>query len=204
MSDLEVDGSGGPAADTPGKGGGSYKSEDPRVRRLVRHLDHLANSADKISASRAALAELRQAIKDPMRGAKHIVPYLGQKNQHDEEWFYRIASLFAMHRKHQSDVSLGTAFRRVSEKRGSDSIEGRFLALLSASPDQLFDRLVGAVTLLKADEQPLDWCKLLDDARLWDRPGKRRQHALARDYYRAAADDGDATSIDEAAVAAAA
>ena len=165
-----------------------YKSGDQRVRQLVAHLEYIAGSADKVSSSRAALAELRQAIKDPLRGAKHVAPYLGYENKPDELWFYRIASLFALHRKHQTGVSLGDAFRRVSDDRGSDSIEGRFLALLSASSDQLFDRLIGAVTLLKADEQPLDWCRVLDDVLGWGRPEKPRQQRLARDYYRAPAE----------------
>ena len=175
-----------PADDLPSH---KRREEDPRIKGMVDHLLHLARTADTISASRAGLAELRQAIDDPLRGAKHVAPYLGSVTRADEYRFFEVASLFALHRKHQDGVSLGDALRRSKDKRGSDSIEGRFVALISTSPDHLYDRLRQAVTLLKADEIPLDWHRLLNDVLHWDRADKRFQHALARDFYRAPNDN---------------
>ncbi len=174
----------------------SEKSEsapkgDPRIEKLVGHLTYLAQTADKISESRAALAELRQALNDPLRGAKHVVPYLGSgRATDDEKWFYLVASLFAHHRRHEKGKSLGDAFRRIKDDSGS--IESRFLALLSAPSAQLPDRLRSAVTLLESRDVPLDWNRLLSDVLHWDDNGKRRQHGLARDYYRVYADSADA------------
>ena len=164
-------------------GGDKSRKDDPRIGKLIAHLVHLAQTADKISESRAALAELRQALNNPLRGAKHVVPYLGTgKPTDDEEWFFLVASLFAYHRRHEKGKSLGDAFRRIKDDSGS--IESRFLALLSAPAAQLPDRLRSAVTLLDARDVPLDWHRLLSDVLHWDSPGKRRQHALARDFYR--------------------
>lgn len=174
-------------------GGDKSRKEDPRIGNMIAHLVHLAQTADKISESRAALAELRQALNNPLRGAKHVVPSLGTgRATEDEKWFFLIASLFAYHRRHEPGNSLGDAFRRIKDDSGS--IESRFLGLLAAPSAQLPDRLRSVVTLLNARDVPLDWQRLLNDVLYWDSPGKRRQHALARDFYRNY--DNAATSAD--------
>ena len=164
---------------------------DPRVRDLVAHLRYLAANTDKISECRAALAELRQGVQNPIRAARHVAPYLGERDQPDEEWFYQVASLFALHRVHAERVTLGDAFRRMNDDSGS--VEKRFLSLLSARKEQLPDHLRHAVSLLKAREIPLDWERLLYDVKGWDREGKPVQRYLARRFYRKSNDTTDPT-----------
>lgn len=225
MHDTQSDRQSDPVAESAGEGAVEgavegagaeaqpFRSKDPRVRSLVRHLVSLAATADEKPASRAALAELRQGVSDPLRVAKHVVPHLGavaegewerRRQEAEELWFYRVAALFALHRRHQVGQSLGRALRRCVDERKSESIEGRFLALLSAgTPEQLADRLRGVVTLLAADDIPLDWCAVLDDVLGWERPGKPRQHYLARHFYYRAAPPEDAAAATVPAAAAA-
>jgi CRISPR type I-E-associated protein CasB/Cse2 len=155
--------------------------------RLVRHLIYLADTVDSVPESRAALAELRRGLTEPLRIARHVVPYLpeGRFSPDRETWLYFIASLFALHRNHADGVSLGSAFRHM--KGDSDSIEGRFLALLSAKPDHLDTHLRHAIRLLASRGVPLDWYRLANDIVHWDDEGKRKQHQLARDFYRTVA-----------------
>jgi CRISPR type I-E-associated protein CasB/Cse2 len=165
---------------------------DQRVKRLGDRLIELARTSDTRSESRAALAELRQAFHNPLRAAKHVVPCFGNEDRDDEHWFYLIASLFALQRNHTAGVSLGSAFRQIKDDSGS--IEGRFVALLSAPADQLPERLRSAVTLLESRKVGLDWYRLLSDVLGWEWEGKPKQRALARDFYRVNREDNsDAT-----------
>jgi CRISPR type I-E-associated protein CasB/Cse2 len=170
------------------KVGRPYRSEDTRVRKLVSDLtDFGKTSADNKTPSgakaRAALAELRHSINDPLRGAKYVVPCLGPEDEGDDIWFYRIAALYAMHRLHRPDVSLGVAMKQCSMRRNSESVEKRFTQLLSAASANLLIPLRNVINLLAADEIPLDWEQLLDDVLYWNHPNKFRQHRLARHFY---------------------
>lgn len=157
-----------------------------RAKGLVNELLRLARTADERSASRAALAELRHAVHAPLRAAPYVAPFLGPDMQQDEKrdderWFYVVASLFAIHRKHQGGISLGKAFRRIKDVSGG--METRFLQLLSSDGARLESLLRPTIALLDAHDVPLDWHRLLDDLRDWSRDDKRRQHQLARDFY---------------------
>ncbi len=156
---------------------------DPRVQALGDKLLFWARTADTLSASRAALAELRHALpeRERLRAAPYVAPCLGTNDARDEHWFYLVACLFATHRQHKQGQSLGQAFHALKDK--SDSMEGRFLHLLSADAGRLPDLLRPAVALLAAHDVPLDWYKLLDDVLHWHLPNKPRQHKLARDFY---------------------
>jgi CRISPR system Cascade subunit CasB len=169
--------------------------------RLVEHLIDLARTADQRSESRAALADLRHGAEDPLRMAKHVAPYLPPPNSASDEEketrLYVLASIFAWHRNHAKDMSLGKAFRTLMSKRDSDSIEGRFLALLAASSDQLETHLRNAVRLLASDNIPLDWHRLKDDVLHWDDEDRRRQRSLARDFYRADATASAGASLED-------
>lgn len=158
-------------------------NSDLRVKRLVNHLLHLAQTADSKAQSRAALAELRQATMNPLRAARHVAPYLGSSDKisEDEHIFYTVAGLFAIHRKHQDKMSLGKAFRRINDESGS--IEKRFFALLAADAEQLEDHVRHAVRLLASKDVPLDWHRLTEDMLGWDKPNKPVQMKLAREFY---------------------
>ncbi len=156
---------------------------DPRVQALVSKLLYWARTANELSESRAALAELRHALpeRERLRAAPFVAPFLGNTPQENEKWFYLVACLFATHRNYKAGQSLGHAFRAIKDKSGG--METRFLHLLSADPRRLPDLLRPAVALLAAHDVPLDWYCLLDDALHWNARDKPRQHKLARDFY---------------------
>ncbi len=157
-------------------------SSDEKQKSFIGHFLALAKEGQE---DRGALADLRSGLgKEPgemARVHKHVVPYLPEKSYNDR-WYYVTAALFGSFHKHQSGRSLGTAFRTLRTK--SDSMEARFVALLNAHPDDLDDHLRHAISLLKANEQPLDWFRLLEDLLQWDHPEGHVQLRWAQDFYR--------------------
>lgn len=157
-------------------------SLDPVQMEFIRHLLSLGKEGKE---DRGALADLRSGLgKDPWEMArvhKYVVPYLPEKS-YDDRWYYLTASLFGAFPQHRKGRSLGEAFRPLRQK--SDSMEARFVALLNAHPDDLDGHLRHAVSLLKANERPLDWFRLLDDLLQWDHPEGHVQLKWARDFYR--------------------
>jgi len=157
-------------------------SLDEKQKSFVGYLLNLAKEGQE---DRGALADLRSGLgKEPgemARVHKHVVPFLPENNYNDR-WYYVAATLFGLFPKHRKGNSLGAAFRPLRSK--SDSMEARFVALLNAHPDDLDDHLRHAVSLLKSNEQPLDWFRLLEDLFQWDHPEGRIQLKWARDFYK--------------------
>lgn len=158
-------------------------SLDERQRQFVGYLLNLAKEGQE---DRGALADLRSGLgkKEPGKMArlhKHVVPYLPEKN-FDDRWYYLIATLFGVFPQHRKGCSLGTAFQFMKHK--SDSMEARFVALLNAHPDDLDDHLRHVVSLLKNNEQPLDWFRFFEDLLRWDHPDRYVQLKWARDFYK--------------------
>ncbi len=119
----------------------------------------------------------------------YVVPFLP-----DEEWrqdaYFLIASLFALHQgswradgSERDATNLGASFARLSAMRESSSIERRFVALLSCDWEDLPEHLRSAVSLLKSEEVPIDWLRLLRDMQRWDRDERPVQRAWARAYW---------------------
>jgi CRISPR system Cascade subunit CasB len=161
-------------------------SLDTRQKAFVGYLLNLAKEGRE---DRGALADLRSGLgKEPgeMAGVhKHVVPYLPEAKW-DDRWYYVTATLFGLFPKHQKGRSLGAAFRPLRSK--SDSMEARFVALLNAHADDLADHLRHVVSLLKSNEQPLDWFQLLDDLLQWDHPEGQVELRWARDFYKSNAE----------------
>ncbi len=158
-----------------------------RRYELVDHLIYLSESVDERSASRAALAHLRRGSSDIVSAARHVAPFLpaprSRRDEEVEERYYLVAALFAWNPRHREGVSLGRAFAQIRDESGS--MEDRFFALLGTPVDALGPRLGQAIRLLgsRGDAAALDWYRLLDDVLHWDDPKKRRQRALAREYF---------------------
>ncbi len=66
-------------------------------------------------------------------------------------------------------------------------MEARFVALLNAHSDDVDDYLRYTVSLLKANEQPLDWFQLFKDLLQWNHPDRFVQLQWARDFYKTSA-----------------
>lgn len=157
-------------------------SLDEKQKKFIVYLMDLAKEGHE---DRGALADLRSGLgREPgemARVHKHVVPFLPEKS-YDDRWYYILATMFGLYPKHRSSYSLGRAFQALREK--SDSMEARFVALLNAHPDDLDDHLRHAVSLLKANEQPLDWFRLFEDLLQWDQPEGHVQLRWARDFYK--------------------
>jgi CRISPR system Cascade subunit CasB len=157
-------------------------SLDERQKSFIGYLHSLAKEGQE---DRGALADLRSGLGkgfgEMARVHKYVVPYLPNKN-YDDRWYYLTATLFGSYPEHRSGYSLGRAFRPLRAK--SESMEARFIALLNARSEDLDGHLRHAVSLLKANEQPLDWFQLLQDLLQWDHPEGHVQLRWARDFYR--------------------
>lgn len=153
--------------------------------RQKSFIGYMLNLAKEGQEERGALAELRSGLgKEPgemARVHKHVVPYLPDKRYNDR-WYYVIATLFGSYPKHHGGRSVGAAFLPLRKK--SESIEARFVAMLNTHPDDLDDHLRHAVSLLKANDQPLDWFRLFEDLLQWDHPEGHVQLKWARDFYK--------------------
>lgn len=166
-------------------------------KKFIRYLLSLggyefrngAGSLDEKRIDRGALADLRSGLgKEPVQMArvhKHVVPYV-QAHGFNERWYYVLATLFGLFPKQRNRCSLGKAFKPLAFPEGEkkkDGMEARFVALLNAHPDDLDDHLRHAISLLKANEQPLDWFCLLEDLIEWGHPEGQVQLRWARDFY---------------------
>jgi len=156
-------------------------SLDEKQKSFIGYLRNLAKEGQE---DRGALADLRSGLgKEPgemARVHRHVVPYLPEKG-YDDRWYYVTATLFGSFPKHQTGKSLGRAFRPLRAK--SDSMEARFVALLNAHAEDLDDHLRHIISLLKANEERLDWFRLFDDLLQWDHPDSHVQLKWARDFY---------------------
>jgi len=139
--------------------------------------------------SRAGLAALRAGLRSKggiaVEMMSHVVPYLDEREQLSDRWFFAIAALFALHPLDTKEkLSLGGSFGRLRKK--SDSIEKHFQLLLASDEEDLFERLKQAVSLLKANNIPVNWYALLTDLTIksWDDSQRLTQLTWARDFYR--------------------
>ncbi|MBT9168307.1 MAG: CRISPR-associated protein Cse2 [Syntrophomonadaceae bacterium] len=157
-------------------------SLDEKQKAFVGYLLNLAKEGQE---DRGALADLRSGLgREPgemARVHKHVVPYLPEKRYNDR-WYYVTATLFGSFPKHQSNRSLGTAFKPLRTE--SESMEARFVALLNAHSDYVDEHLRHVVSLLRSNEQPFDWFRLFDDLLQWGHPDGHVQLRWARDFYR--------------------
>ena len=122
-----------------------------------------------------------------------------------EEAAALVTSLFALwhqgNRIHQRrpNGTLGGSFKELADaerRRGGKSprepvpnVERRFAVLLDSHAEDLPERLRHAMSLLKAQDVPIDWTQLLDDLLRWDWPERLVQRSWARDYWTGSCED---------------
>jgi CRISPR system Cascade subunit CasB len=175
---------------------------------FIAYLKDLSQRDD-----RAALAALRRGLgKEPgtaIDAYKHVLRF--NPRQWEEEWFCLVAALFALHptdwpvdETHgRRSTNFGASLARLWLKReaGRDGLERRLVALLNAHREDLPDKLRHAVSLLRAEEVPVDWLQLLRDLRGWEADNRRVQRSWARAYWGSASEAGIAAAGPTAAVA---
>lgn len=170
-------------------------------------MDFVAYLVGLTDRDRGALATLRHSLAfapGAYPPAYPVVERFVGANVHADDArrlaLYVVAGLFALHPRHAHGTSIGTALGTLMARRGSDSIEGRFVALLSADPEHVHEYLRQLVSLLAAEGIAFDYAQLLDalSAHL-NRFADDRRDAVrqrwARDFYRMVANDGPAIDV---------
>lgn len=165
-----------------------------RHRRFISHLQSL------VERDRGALAALRRSLgfaPGTFAAAMPVVePFVAQADEREatRQALYLVAALFAANPRQREGRSLAQALAEVQARRGSSSVERRFMALLAADADALPVHLRYLVSLLAADEQAYDHAQLTRDLARWLDPWRdderdRVRQRWARDFYRAAPAD---------------
>lgn len=165
--------------------------------------DFVAHLIQLRERNAGALAELRRSLSFALGAHVKAFPYAERfvaRDSHPQDAqrlaLYLSAGLFALH-PHPAPRSLAAAFGELMHRRGSDSIEKRFIALLGADAENLADYLRQTISLLAADDIGLDYAALLNDLRFWLNPRLDPEvrdcirQRWARDFYRALAHDAE-------------
>lgn len=180
-----------------------------REEAFVGYLKGLSERGD-----RAALAALRRGLgKEPgaeIDAYKHVLRF--NPPEREEQWYCLVAALFALHpgdgqsggTQRPRLTNFGASLSRLWQKReaGRDGVERRFVALLNAHRDDLPDKLRHSVGLLRTEEIPVDWLRMIRDLRGWEADSRWVQRSWARAFWGSAALAGNAAGDPAPAVAA--
>lgn len=134
---------------------------------------------------RGALAKLRRNLGKRAPDAEMlrlVVPHLPQadRDRWKAPWYFRVASLFALHPEPGGRGNMGDVFRRLGSH---ESAQKRFVALLESNPEDLPHRLRQAVSLAKSAGVPINWLRLVKDLLHWDNESRYVQEQWARAYW---------------------
>ena len=130
---------------------------------------------------RAALAELRRSLADPIAAMPSVAPFFGKETRrHEEDALILVAGLFALHPS-PGTRSLAAALRTCAQS--SDSVALRFQALLDCDADDLPTHLRHAVSLVRSADLAIDYDDLLLTIRWWRAEERDRQRRWARDFW---------------------
>lgn len=183
-----------------------------RDRRFCAFLRELADEGAEAEGrrpnpDRAALAALRRGLGKPPGTAIEMYPYVepwvGDERPDVVRAYYLVASLYALHprswRDEKGDSNFGASLSRLKQAlarrgRSAEGVERRFVALLNSHADGLATHLRHAVALLRQEDVPVDWPRLVADVRAWEHPLRGVQRSWARVFWgHPAAEDGAVT-----------
>ncbi len=172
-----------------------------RTGRFISRLLMLGEqkAGGREAGQRASLAELRRGLGRPPGAApgayREVLTLLDGRGAGDrfEDACFQVATLYALY-PHNSGTprsgeqrrdrnlghSLGFLSRKDERKQGAGR---RMIALLNCHEDDLPEHLRHAVSLLRADDGPIDWRQLLRDLRGWPDDDRHVQRAWARGFW---------------------
>lgn len=144
------------------------------VRLFIESLERLYVNED-----RGALAALRRGLgKAPgtaMEMHHYVVPFTRDLDRRREDAFYVVAALFGLYPREswrrgagEKFSNLGASLKLLNKEKDSGGVERRFVALLNCRAEDLPDHLRQFVGLLKTNDIPIDWTRLLADVIRWD------------------------------------
>lgn len=150
---------------------------------FIAHLERLRDSDD-----RKALAILRRGLSDSSRARLEMYPYVIMflregASKWEEDVLFTIASLFSSHPSPGGVGDMGVVLSDVQGRTGSDSIEGRFVALLRAPSDNVLDHLKQSVALAKSNEVPIEWEMFYRDVLWWNSERMNIQKKWASSFW---------------------
>jgi len=142
---------------------------------------------ESLAENRGALAALRRGLGQPPGTVASMYPYVARWIGEDtptwqEEAYYLIAALCALHPQPGGVGNMGDHFRRAAHER-RQAFERRFEALLATHPDDLPDMLRQSVSLVKSQEVPINWDQLLGDVLHWGHPDRYVQRRWASSFW---------------------
>ncbi len=148
---------------------------------FVAWLERLRDEND-----RAALAKLRRGLGKQMGTPEmypFVVPFMPD-NRRGREHYFLIASLFAAHPDPAPpERSMGSVFKAIKGQMESESIEKRFVQLLSADIEDVGKYLRHAVSLARSKGVAVNYHRLLSDLRYWEHRDRFVQLQWARDFW---------------------
>ncbi len=172
--------------------------------RFIGYLESLRERGD-----RAALATLRRGLgKDPGAAPEAypiVMPYVPERaDERAERIYFLVGSLFALHQKSwrraegdKSPHDFGASMRLMTDRRPGGGVERRFGALLACSEAELGEHLRHGVSLLKSEDVPIDWVRLLADLKEWNYERRPVQRRWARSFWARSAAGDTASAISE-------
>ncbi|GAA4607770.1 hypothetical protein GCM10023195_29850 [Actinoallomurus liliacearum] len=171
-----------------------------RRAEFVNYLHRLhygleSDEAWRLAEARRDLARLRRYFSGPRQEAEAFaVVFAHDPPPREERVWVLLGALFAAHRypyrmppSGSWRPTLGASMRQLKNNRG-DSVDRRFIQLVSVDEAALPYYLYQAVQLLRADRIPIDYRRLFDDLlRLFggdDDMAQSARLAWSRDYNR--------------------
>jgi CRISPR system Cascade subunit CasB len=150
---------------------------------FIEYLERLRDNDD-----RKALAILRRGLNGSQRTRLEMYPYAINflregATAWEEEVHLTVASLFATHPMPGGNGDMGSVLKEVSSRSDSESVEGRFMALLRAPGENALDHLKQCVSLARSKEVPIDWDRLYRDLLWWNSESMNVQRRWASSYW---------------------
>lgn len=157
------------------------KNFDEEDKKFINHLKKFVHEKN-----RAALARLRRGLGKEPGTVMEMYPYISRQipTTGDDSVYFLIAALFGLYpdaerTKSNLGGSLLMLENKLHQQRGSSSddnkissVERRFVALLNAKEEDLPTHLRQIIGLLKSNEIPINWFRLLKDIKFWSSEGK--------------------------------
>jgi len=168
-------------------------------RSFTNYLESLVENSNS-----GALASLRRGVGKPPGSVAQADRYVFCRlwediHPWDVDRYYLIATLFALWYQGKSELvsverdqkNLGVSMRKMVDRMATErpreevekSVEVRFMALLNSHRDDLLQHLRHNISLLKANEVPVDWTQLLHDIGGWNLDSRCVQRSWARMFW---------------------
>lgn len=140
---------------------------------FVTYLASLAENRGALAALRRGLGQPPGTVPDMFRYVVPMLPKAAFPGSWTERSYYLLAALYASHpavdASHPiaaAEGNLGNHFAvhlDMQNPERNDAIERRFIALLTAHPDDLHIYLRQAISFLRSKETPVNWHQLMWD-----------------------------------------